>query len=74
MSVCLSVKFLNDLSNKSVDAEGRLNEHAFRNRWQRQSSILLQKCNSSVILRKVTRLSCGRVIDSFDDDIHHCLN
>ena len=44
-------KFLNDLSKKSVDAEGRSNEHAFRNRL---FSILLQKCNSSVILKKVT--------------------
>ena len=53
LSVCLSVdKFLNDLSKKSVDAEGRLNEHAFRNRWRRHFSILLQKCNSSVILKK----------------------
>ena len=67
-------KFLNDLSKKSVDAEGRANEHAFRNRWRRHFSILLQKCNSSVILKKVTRLSCGRVVDSFDNDIHHCLN
>ena len=69
-------KFLNDLSKKSVDAEGRSNEHAFRNRWRRHFSILLQICNSSVILKKVTRLSCGssRVLDSFDNDIHHCLN
>ena len=36
--------------------------------------IFQQKCNSSVILKKVTRLSCGRVVDSFDDDIYHCLN
>ena len=66
-------KFLNDLSKKSVDAEGRSNEHEFRNRWRRQFSVLLQKCNRSVIL-KVTRLSCGRVVDSFDNDIHHCLH
>ena len=45
-------KFLNDLSKKSVDAEGRSNERAFRNRWRRPFSILLQKCNSSVILIK----------------------
>ena len=64
-------KFLNDMS---VDAEGRLNKHGFKNRWRRHFSILLQKYNSSVILKKVTRLSCGRVVDSFDDDIHHCLN
>ena len=67
-------KFLNDLSKKSVDAEGRSNEHAFRNRWRRHFSILLQNCNSSVIFKKVTRLSRGRVVDSFDDDVHHCLN
>ena len=35
-------KFLNDLSKKSVDAEGRSNGHAFRNRWSRHFSILLQ--------------------------------
>ena len=60
--------FLNELAKKSVE------DHEFRNKWQRQFSILLQKCNSSVILKKVTRLSCGRVVDSFDDDIHHCLH
>ena len=65
-------KFFNELSKKSVDAERRSNEHGFRNRWQRQFSILLRKCNSS--LKKVTRLSCGRVVDSFDNDIHHCLH
>ena len=31
--------FLDDLSKKSVDAEGRSNEHEFRNRWRRQFSI-----------------------------------
>ena len=67
-------KFSNDLSKKSVDTEGRLNEHRFRNRWRRHFSILLQKCNSLVILKKVTRLSGGRVVDSFDDDMHHCLH
>ena len=66
-------KFLDELSKKFVDAEGRSNEHQFRNRWKRQFSILLQKCNSLVILKKVTKLSCGRAVDSFDDDIHSVL-
>ena len=35
---------------------------------------IFQKCNTSVILKKVTILLCGRVVDSFDDDIPHCLN
>ena len=55
----LSDKFLNDFSKKSVDAEGRSNEHAFRNRWRRHFSILLQKCNSSIILKRLQDCHVG---------------
>ena len=33
-------------------------------------SVLVQKSNSLVILKKLTIVSCGRVVDCFEDDIH----
>ena len=59
-------KFLDEMLKKLVDVKGRSNEHEFRNRWRRHfSMLLLQKCNRSVLLKRLTRLSCGRVVDCF---------
>ena len=50
-------KFLDEMST-----EGRSNECEFRNRWRRHILMLLHKCNSSVILKKLTKLLYGRAI------------
>ena len=44
--------FLNSLSKKSRDSEGRSTEADFRTRWRRQISIIIQRCNARVILIK----------------------
>ena len=49
-------EFLNELAKKSKDMLGRKNEAAFRSYWRR-FSVIIQKCNSRVVLRKLSRLS-----------------
>ncbi|XP_062498865.1 uncharacterized protein LOC134176197 [Corticium candelabrum] len=50
-------EFLNELAKKSKDMLGRKNEAAFRSYWRRRFSVIIQKCNSRVVLRKLSRLS-----------------
>ena len=63
LSVCLSdggveaEKLLGNRLEKSRDIEGRKNTAEFRNYWRRHFSIVLQRCNSKVILNKLARVS-----------------
>ena len=59
--------FLNSLSKKSKDSEGRSNEANFRTRWCRQISIIIQRCNARVILKKISRMHVGKIDDYFFD-------
>ena len=43
--------FLNSLSKKSKDSEGRSTEADFRTRWHKQTFIIIQRCNARVILK-----------------------
>ena len=65
--------FLSSLSKKSKDSEGRSTEANFRTRWLRQISIIIQRCNARVILKKISsRLHVGKTDDFFFDvDIQH---
>ena len=64
--------FLNSLSKKSKDLEGRSTEADFRTRWHRQISIIIQRCNARVILKKISRLHVGKIDGIFFDvDIQH---
>ena len=64
--------FLNSLSKKSRDSEGRSTEADFRTRWRRQICIIIQRCNARVILKKISKLHVGKIDDFFFDiDIQH---
>ena len=70
MSVCLSV--CQKIQKKSKYLEGRSTEADFRTRWHRQISIIMQRCNAGVILKKISRLHVGKIDDFFFDvDIQH---
>ena len=63
--------YLDCLSKKSKDEHGRNNEADFRDRWRRQISIDIQRCNAKVISKKLSKLSLNRVEDFlYDRDIH----
>ena len=53
-------QFLHHLSLQSVDEDGNPNSHEFKTFWRRCLSVALQRCNASVITRKLTRL-CEKV-------------
>ena len=64
--------YLDCLSKKSKDEHGRNNEADFRDRWRRQISIDIQRCNAKVISKKLSKLSLNRVEDFlYDRDIQH---
>ena len=46
--------YLDDLSKRSRDGFGRLNRAEFKDYWRKRLSIQLQRCNASVLLRKVS--------------------
>ena len=78
--VCLSVchwgseaeSFLCHLAKKSRNVEGQQNTVEFLNYWRRRFSVSLQRCNAKVVLKKISRLSCGENEECrlFDRDIH----
>ena len=51
-------QFLHQLSLQSVNEDRSPNRHEFKTFWRRCLSVALQRCNVSVITRKLTRL-CG---------------
>ena len=54
-------KFLNKLSKRSRNEEGKLNASEFKTYWRRLFSITLQRCNSNVLQEKLNRLK----VDSY---------
>ena len=59
--------FLNTLSKKSKDSEGRITAADFRTRWRRQIFIVIPRCNARVILNKISRLHVDKIADFFLD-------
>ena len=53
----MAEEYPDSISKKSNDVYGRNNEADFRDRWRKQLSIVIQSCNSRVILKKVSKLS-----------------
>ena len=49
--------YLNKISKISKDANGESSETDFRDRWRKQLSVVVQSCNSRVILKKLLKLS-----------------
>ena len=60
-------QFLHQLSLQSVNEDGSPNRHEFKTFWRRCLSVALQRCNASVITRKLTRL-CGSKNVTVDRD------
>ena len=61
------LRFLNQLSRKNQ------NVVQFKSHWRKRLSIILQKCNARVLLKKLSRLSCDIIVadDLFDFDIQY---
>ena len=51
-----AAQFLHRLSLQSIDEDGRKNSRDFKTFWRRCMSVALQRCNASVISRKLARL------------------
>jgi hypothetical protein len=51
-----ALQFLDQLSLQSVDEDGRENGKEFKTFWRRRFSVALQRCNSSVLRRKISRI------------------
>ena len=59
----MAEEYLDSISKKSKDVNGRNNEADFRDRWRKKLSIAIQSC---VILKKLSKLSnCN-----FDDYVY----
>ena len=60
-----ALRFLNQFSRKNQ------NVVQFKSHWRKRLSIILQKCNARVLLKKLSRLSCDNIVadDLFDFDI-----
>ena len=67
-----SVRFLNRISLRSRDNDGKINSAEFKTYWRHVLSVTLQRCNASVINRKMDRLACLHVStgDLYNDQIH----
>ena len=63
--------FLQHLSQQSANAEVNCNASMFMSYWRKTFSIILQRCNAKVILRKLSKLSPnhGDLDRLFDFDI-----
>ena len=50
-----------------------LNVVQFKSHWRKRLSVILQKCNAKMLLRKLSRLSCDNIVadDLFDFDIQY---
>ena len=62
----MAEEYVDSISKKSKDVNGRSNEADFRDRWRKQLSIAVQLCNSRVILKKLSKLSNF----NFDDYVY----
>ena len=64
--------YLDCISKKAKDTNGHNCETDFRDRWRKQISVNIQKCNAKVISKKVSKLSMRRAEDFlYDIDIQH---
>ena len=48
--------YLNTLSLRSRDSDGKCNKAEFRSYWRKKLSVILQRCNAKVLLKKIDRL------------------
>ena len=56
----------------SKDANGKISETDFRDRWRKQLSAVVQSCKSRVILKKLSKLSkCNFDDFLYDKDVQH---
>ena len=68
----MAEEYLDSISKKSKDVNGRNNEADFRDRWRKQLSIAIKSCNSRVILKKLSKLSnCHFDYYVYDREIQH---
>ena len=58
-----SRNLLHELGRKAGLIEGRRVDAEFMSYWRRRFSVTLQKCNSKVVLIKVSRLSTNRLME-----------
>ena len=56
-----AAQFLHRLSLQSIDEDGRKNSRGFKTFWHRCMSVALQRCNASVISRKLARLGHSKI-------------
>ena len=64
--------YLDKISKISKDANGKSSETDFRYRWRKQLSVVVQSCNSRVILKKLSKLSkCSFGNFLYDKDIQN---
>ena len=61
----MAEEYLNKISKKSKDEHERNNEADFRDRWRKQLSVVVQPCNSRVILR-----SCQNCLSATSITLH----
>ena len=67
-------QFLDQLSLQSVDEDGRENSKEFKTFWRRCFSVALQRCNASVLRRKLSRIAqfrnrSPRTFDSYSSQL-----
>ena len=62
-----ALRFLDQLSRKNR------NVVQFKSHWRKRLSVILQKCNARVLLKKLSRLSCDNIVadDLIDFDIQY---
>ena len=58
--------YLDDLSKQSRDDFGRPNRAEFKDHWRKRLAIQLQRCNASVLLRKISNHLQDDTSDLFD--------
>ena len=68
----MAEEYLNKISKKLKDENERNNKADFQDRWRKQLSVVVQSCNSRVILKKLSKLSkCNFDDSTCDRDIQH---
>ena len=62
-----ALQFLHRLSLQSINEDGRKNSSEFKTFWRRCLSVALQRCNASVMTRKLARLAKSKdpTLDSY---------
>ena len=56
-----AAQFLHRLSLQSIDEDGKKNSRDFKTFWRRCMLVALQRCNASVISRKLARLEHSKI-------------